>query len=379
MPSSPWLALEGAVTWGLKWGTHWMTSPSTVAASVFAIVTSILFHRARKHYRAVPLLPAAPPGKTPPDCMVVIPARNEEGVVGGAVKSFPPDTVIVVDDHSTDRTAEEAREAGAGVLEAPPLIKGASGKANACMAGARILTSRWILFADADTRYGKGFLESAVQCADDSGVALLSVHLTPRAESLAEHLLEPYTAALFFSGASLQRDPAAMFSGQCILARREAYEFIGGHAAVWKYLAEDVKLALLAQRHRLTFAVARAADLGSVRSYAGWKGAWTAIERNAFRFVQVHPWTSVAILLGASCAALWLPLAVWLWFTGHRVAPFVLVFLLLLQIRPWYGNGLRVLLAPLAVYAALPLLLHGLISALADRHIEWKGRTIKAT
>jgi chlorobactene glucosyltransferase len=311
--------------------------------------------------------------------MVVIPARNEEGVVGGAVQSFPPDTVIVVDDRSTDRTAEEAREAGAGVVEAPPLAKGALGKANACMAGAKILTSRWILFADADTRYQKDFLNSAVQCADDAGLALLSVHLTPRPETLAEHLLEPYAAALFFSGASLQQDPAAIFNGQCILARRVAYEFIGGHAAVWKYLAEDVKLALLAQRHRMGFAVARAADLGHVRSYAGWKGAWSGIERNAFRFVQVNPWTSLTILLTALCAALWLPLAAWLWFTGHRVAPAVLVFLVLLQLRPWYGNGLRVLLAPLAVYAALPILVHGLISALANRPIEWKGRTVRAT
>jgi glycosyltransferase involved in cell wall biosynthesis len=299
--------------------------------------------------------------------------------VGDAVKSLPPDTVIVVDDRSTDKTAEEARAAGAGVLEAPPLSKGALGKANACMAGAKILTSRWILFADADTRYQNGFLNAAVQCADNSGLAFLSVHLTPRPDSLAEHMLEPYATALFFSGASLRQDPAAMFSGRCILARREAYEFIGGHAAVWKYLAADVQLARLAQRHRMDFAVARAGDLGHVRSDAGWKRAWSGIERSAFRVVQGNPWTSLTILLTASCAALWLPLSVWLWFAGHRVAPAVVLFLVLLELRPWYGNGLRVLLAPLAIYAALPILLHGLISALADRRIEWKGRTVKAT
>ena len=371
MLSTPWLALERA----LDWGRH----GSTAAAAAFAVVTSVLFLGARRHYLALPLLRPVPPSETPTDCMVVIPARNEEGVVGGAVKSFPPDTVIVVDDHSTDKTAEEAREAGAGVLEAPPLTKGALGKANACIAGARILTSRWILFADADTRYRKGFLNSAVQCAEERGLALLSVHLTPRPESLAEHLLDPYSAALFFSGASLRQDPAAMFNGQCILVRREAYEFIGGHAAVWRYLAEDVKLALLAQRHRMGFGVARAGSLGKVRSYAGWAGAWKGIERNAFRFVQVNPWTSLTILLTALFAALWLPLAAWLWFSGHQVAPWMLILLLLLQLRPWYGNGPRLMLAPLAIYAALPVLIHGLVSALADRKIEWKGRTVKAT
>jgi len=366
--------------WGMRW---WFQAPSMASAAAFALATSVLFYRARKHYRALPLLRAIPPGETLPDCMVVIPARDEQGVVGRAVQSFPPDTVIVVDDHSADRTVEEAREAGAGVLEAPPLAPGALGKANACMAGAKILTSRWILFADADTWYEPGILDSAVEFADTGGLALLSVHLTPQPQTFAEHLIEPYAAALFFSGASVRRDPAAMFRGQCTLARREAYEFIGGHAAIARFLAEDVKLALLAKRHRMSFGVARAASLGHVRNYAGWEGIWSGIERHAFRLVQVNPWTGLTILLTALTAALWLPLAVWLAFTGHRVAPWVLLLLVLLALRPWYGNGhgngWRALLGPVAIYIAIPVLLHGLISALANREIEWKGRIVKAT
>lgn len=355
-----------------------LSTPSIAAAITFLILTSFLFLRARRRYLSLPLLPIVKEGDAPPDCMVVIPARNEEGVVGAAVKSLPPDSVIVVDDHSTDATAEEAREAGAGVLDAPPLVAGASGKANACMAGARILESRWILFADADTRYRKGFLESAVQVAEESGLALLSVHLTPHPRNMAEHLIGPYASALFFSAASPQRDPAVMCNGQCILARRDAYEFLGGHAAVWKYLADDVMLAQLAQRHRMNFAARRAGTLGRVRNYAGWTGAWKSLERNTFRLAQVNPWSNLAILMTALCAALWLPLAAWLWFAGHRIAPIALVLLVLVQLAPWYRNPLRALLAPLAIYAALPLLVYSLIGALADRPIEWKGRTARA-
>ena len=372
-------ALQGALTWGMHWGLGWLTTPSTATAAAFAVVTSILFYRARRHYLALPLLPRVAPDKTPLDCMVVIPARNEQGVIGAAVRSFPPDTVIVVDDQSADRTAEEAREAGAGVLEAPPLIPGVLGKANACMAGARILTTRWILFADADTRYEPDMLSSAVEFAEAGGMAFLSVQLEPQPECFAENFLEPYATALLFSGASLRQDPAAMFSGQCILALRQAYEFVGGHAAVWRYLAEDVKLALLAQRHRMGFAVVRSGTLGRVRSYDGWKSAWRGIERKAFRFLHMNAWIGLTVLLTALCAALWLPLSLWLWFTGHRVTPAVILLLVFMQLRPWYGNGLRLLLAPLAVYAVLPILLHGAFSALADRHIEWKGRTVRAT
>ncbi len=350
------------------------------AALVFALVTSVLFYRARKNYLRVPLLPRVPPGKTPPDCMVVIPARNEAGTVAAAVKSFPPDTVIVVDDHSTDKTADEAREAGAGVLEAPPL-KGALGKTNACMAGARILTSRWILFADADTRYQEGFLDSVVGEAYQSEAFFLSVHLTPRPQSLVEHLLEPYTEALLFSSSRVLRDPAFLFEGQCVLVLREAYEFIGGHSAISKFLAEDLHLAMLARRHKMGIAVVRAAGLGHARTYTGGKGAWRWMERKAFRFVHLEPRITVTILLTALCAALWLPLAAWLWIAGHRIAPFVLMLLVVLQLRPWYGNGygnrLRCLLAPVAVYAALPLLLHGLTAAFFKKQIVWKGRKVK--
>jgi cellulose synthase/poly-beta-1,6-N-acetylglucosamine synthase-like glycosyltransferase len=359
----------------------WMASalrylpPSMAAALAFAVVTSVLFYRARRNYLRVPSLPRVPPGKTPPDCMVVIPARNEEGVVGGAVKSFPHDTVIVVDDGSTDKTADEAREAGAGVLEAPPL-KGALGKANACIAGARILTSRWILFADADTRYQEGFLDSVMGEAYQSEVFFLSVHLTPRPESLAEHLLEPYTEALLFSSSRLQREPALLFEGKCIVVLREAYEFIGGHTAIAKFLAEDLHLAMLARRHNMGIAVVRAAGLGNARTYAGWKGAWRWIERKTFRFVHMDPRITVKIMLTALSAALWLPLATWLWFTGHRIAPFVLTLLVVLQLLPWYGNRLRGLLAPVAVYAALPFLLHGLMTAFFGKQIVWKGRKV---
>ena len=365
MLSSPWMASA----------FQWFLQPSMAAALVFTLVTSVLFYRARKNYLRVPLLPRVPPGKTPPDCMVVIPARNEEGVVGGAVKSFPHDTVIVVDDGSTDKTADEAREAGAGVLEAPPL-KGALGKANACMAGARILTSRWILFADADTRYQEGFLDSVVGEAYQSEAFFLSVHLTPRPQSLIEHLLEPYTEALLFSSSNLQREPAFLFEGQCIVVLREAYEFIGGHTAIAKFLADDFHLAMLARRHKMGITVVRAGGLANARPYDGWKGAWGWTERKTFRFIHMEPRITVMILITATCGALWLPLAAWLWFAGHRIPPFLLALLVVLQLRPWYGNKLRCLLAPVAVYAVLPFLLHGLTTAFFGKQIIWKGRKV---
>src|ERR1700741_5336628 len=64
--------------------------------------------------------------------VVVIPALNEEEVIGDVVRSIPglADRIIVVDNGSNDRTADRAREAGAAVIYQP-----VRGYGRACRAG----------------------------------------------------------------------------------------------------------------------------------------------------------------------------------------------------------------------------------------------------
>jgi hypothetical protein len=310
------------------------------------------------------------------DCMVVIPARDESGYIGAAVRSLPPDSVIVVDDHSEDSTAEEAREAGAGVIRAPDLLRASSGKANACMAGAGALRSRWILFVDADTRFSPGFLNAAIACAESSGVAMLSVYLDPEYATIGEHVLTSYLIALFFCGTNPRGDPVSAFNGQCLLARRDAYRFLGGHAAVANSVNEDVRLAANFRRHRQTLGIARANGLGTV----SWRDLGGAVERGAFRFMIGSSLLGAAALLIAAVAmAAWIPVLVWLLIERqYRVAAaFAAVPWLLLW--GWYGRGLKSLTVvglPVAIYAALPMLGSGLWAALKVGAVEWKGRTI---
>lgn len=58
---------------------------------------------------------------------VVVPAWNETGKIGEVVRKVPRErvgTVIVVDDHSSDATADEARTAGADVVIRHPANRG---------------------------------------------------------------------------------------------------------------------------------------------------------------------------------------------------------------------------------------------------------------
>jgi hypothetical protein len=338
-----------------------------------AVLLIAFFIRSRLNYLGIPKLSEGKSGAEPPDCMVIVPARNEEATIARAVKSFPHDTVIVVDDHSGDGTAEAARRAGAGVLPAPDLSAQSIGKSNACAAGARLLRSRWVLFADADTWYDEGFLAAAVDSAEASGLSFLSIYLKPEFESFAETVLVPCAVALYFTGAAPGGDAAGLFNGQCVLVRREAYDFIGGHSAVVTSVIEDVKLAQLARRHRLKFATARS-NLGHVRFHPG--GLWRGFERNAFRFVMVSPWIGITIFAASFASALWLPALTWLAMDQQWAAAAAFALLPSALLGIWYRNPLRALLAPLGIYGMFLVIANGLIAALTGRQLEWKGRAL---
>ncbi len=339
-------------------------------ALALGLLLAALFWRSRRNYRGLPQLMPLQEGRGQQvDCMVVIPARNEEGNIGAAVRSLPPDSVIVVDDFSADNTAEEARAAGAGVLRAPKPIAGAVGKSNACMEGARVLVSRWILFTDADTRFEPGFVESAVAAAEAGKIDFLSVYLRGEYRTLWESALAPYGVALYFCGINPRADPVTAFNGQCVLVNRAAYEFIGGHKAVLGDLCEDLKMAALAKRHRMKFAVMRAPRLGRVRIRPA------DFVRNARRFAEVSSWRGLCIAFAAAVWTLWLPMLVVLLARHQFAAAIAWALLPSAFLLPWYGWA-RAILAPVGVYAILPTLLRGALDAATGRHVKWKGRVI---
>ncbi len=86
----------------------------------------------------------------PDNTLVVIPAFNEEKSIGSvvrALKCLHLENIQVVDNASTDATAEKAREAGAAVMSEPR-----RGYGNACLKGYKRISEdiEWILFCDGD-------------------------------------------------------------------------------------------------------------------------------------------------------------------------------------------------------------------------------------
>lgn len=346
------------------------------AASATGFLLAVLFLRAWMAWRLLPVLPAAQ-HRDAGEVTVIIPARNERANIAAIIESLKPAPVLVVDDGSTDGTAELARQAGAFVIPAPPLAAGLPGKSNACLAGSTHAPTRWILFADADTRYQPNFVPSLTEYARHANLDMVSVLLRERPESWLEGAVQPFEQALGLVGVDPKHAGEALVSGSCILFRRGAYEFIGGHKPLIAALVEDIPLAAAARRHRLKVGIVRAESLGSRCGYATFRDFWTALEKHAYRYLLDPP----AKGLQRGAAALLMALHPFLAYLLIRESPDLVgisfAALPLALLLPWY-RGPAVLLAPLAIYFYLISAINGLIATSLGTSIRWKGRKVSA-
>jgi GT2 family glycosyltransferase len=226
-----------------------------------------------------------------PAVSVIVPARNEEACLGGCLQSLVrqsgvPVEIIVVDDHSTDRTREIALSFSnqqVRVIEAGPLPAGWTGKNNAVTAGSKAALGEWLLFTDADTIHLSGSLARSLKEAKRHDASLLSYSPEQMVKSFWEKAIMPVifaelAASYRPSQVSDPNSPAAAANGQYILITREAYDSVGGHAAVAGNLLEDVALARAVKQSGRKIFFRYAADAVQTRmyrSFAKLREGWT--------------------------------------------------------------------------------------------------------
>jgi chlorobactene glucosyltransferase len=205
--------------------------------------------------------PASVPDKAPA-LAIIIPARNESENIDACVRSirdttYPRVEIIVVDDDSNDATGELAMHAAEGdprvrVIRAPPPPAGWFGKQWACATGASMTSAGLLLFTDADTVHSPASHARAYNAMRSRGAALISLAGTQEMKSFWERVLQPqvftilrarYGSSDRVTRARSPRD--AIANGQFLMAKREDYAAVGGHASVRALVAEDLGLAQL--------------------------------------------------------------------------------------------------------------------------------------
>jgi hopene-associated glycosyltransferase HpnB len=334
---------------------------------------------ARGDFWQIKTPPKPAPSAAVKSVCVIIPARNEESVVGDAITSLRPWPVILVDDHSSDRTAAIAAEAGASVIQAGPLPQGWSGKLWAISEGlkhAASLAPDYLLFTDADIVHAPGNVAELVARAEAGRLDLVSLMVKLRCRSFAETLLIPAFVFFFFMLypprwiARRDRKTAAA-AGGCILIRPSALERIGGIAAIRSAIIDDCALARAVKRTGGRMWLGVTNDTRSIRAYKTFADIRAMISRTAF--AQLHH--STLLLLGtiAGMAVIYVapPL---LLFTHNPLAAFfglaawILMTIAYAPTLRFYGRS--VTWAPL-----LPLIALFYISATFDSALAyWTGR-----
>ncbi len=254
---------------------------------------------------------------------VIVPARNEEDCLADCLESLVGQSeeifalgrdweLVVVDDHSTDRTAEIARGiAGVTVIEAGKLEPGQlgrewTGKANAVWTAARAARGRWLLFTDADTVHERGDLRRAIHEAERNKAGVLSYSPRQIVTGFAQRSLMPLVfceLALAYPPGKVS-DPAeriAAANGQFLLIEREAYRKLGGHASVADRVLEDVQLAFLAKRRKIGLRFRYAEEALAARMYRttsamieGWTKNLALLFNNA---LMLSAWRALDFLL----------------------------------------------------------------------------------
>ena len=101
-----------------------------------------------------------PAALNPPELSIVLPAKNEQAAVGQTVekilRAWPEAEVIVVNDGSSDNTAQVAAAAGARVISQPYSM----GNGAAIKTGARAARGAVIVFMDADGQHDPAHIQA---------------------------------------------------------------------------------------------------------------------------------------------------------------------------------------------------------------------------
>jgi hopene-associated glycosyltransferase HpnB len=264
-----------------------------------------------------------------PRVAVVVPARNEADVVGRAVRSLLAQDysgqvqIFVVDDHSSDETANVVRRAASDKAEqltirsAMSLPAGWTGKVWALSQGVQQATQfapDYFLFTDADIVHASDSITSLVARAQRDNLDLVSMMARLCCSSLAERALIPAFVFFFFmlyppEWVSSPRRRTAAAAGGCILVRAEALARIGGIAAIRNELIDDCALAREIKRNGSVW-LGLTQHTHSIRGYDGFGAVGHMISRNAFFQLRHSGWLLMAIVVGMAVTFLGPPLLV---------------------------------------------------------------------
>lgn len=328
-----------------------------------------------------------------PDLTIIVPARNEEANIKCLLasvndQSIAPKRVIVVDDESTDATADVARQLGAEVLSSKHLPPGWRGKTWACHQGAQVANTATLLFLDADISLQPDAIARIWAAYRASGAQAISMGPYHVVRKPYEQLSSLFNLMTFigigaFSIFSSPDRPRGMF-GPCMLIDKQAYDAIGGHEPVKGDILEHMTMAGILAERGYAMQCLNGHGVVHIRMYPD--GLASLIEGWTKAFAAGADKTPASIMF---CAVLWIagaiasfivavaafftalsPLA-WAMYLAYAAAFFWMVR------RVGSFSPLTALFYPVALIFYLAVFTRSALYSRTRRAVTWKGRSIQ--
>jgi len=330
--------------------------------------------------------------------VAVVPARNEAGLVGPVVTSLLNQgvaiSVVLVDDESTDGTAEVARRASekAGkadaliVIQSQPLPAGWTGKLWSMHQGierARASNPTWLMLTDADVLHGAETVANLGLVASHGPYDLVSFMVKLHCESLPEKLLIPAFVYFFFmlyppAWIRNTRRSTAGAAGGCMLVRAETLERAGGLESIRGAVIDDCSLARLLRQHGGRLWMGLTDQSQSLRRYETFADVEHMVSRTAFNQLKHSSWLLLCTIAGMLITYLAPPL---LLLTRSRPSIFMgaaawaaMTITYSTIVRYYRLNPAWALTLPLAALFYLGATMHSAVKYWKGSGGDWKGR-----
>jgi chlorobactene glucosyltransferase len=327
---------------------------------------------------------------------VLIPARNEQVTIAACVRAAlavqpPVHEVWVCDDHSTDQTPDllrqlQAEDPRVKVLQGADLPPGWVGKPHACHQLGQAATGDVLLFVDADTELAPDATQRLAAAFARYNARVVTAFPHQRVGSWLEDLIVPLLPLTFTSWLPLDLiwkhvDPRFLIvNGQVLAFRREAYELIGGFAAVHDHIVDDMAICRRAKELDQRLLFIDGTRIAHTRMYRNAAEVWQGFSKNFYEGLGANPLRLAFVLTCYFMAFVFpylrmvveLALGLFPWAAAIGVA-FNLGARHILARR--LGHSLRsVLLHPIGVMVLLVVAVNSMIWSHTGR-IRWRGRT----
>ncbi len=339
------------------------------------------------------------PPANPSDCVepvsVLVPARNEAHRIAPTIRSLlaqrgvPDMEVVVLDDGSTDGTADEVRRVAGDderlrvvTGDGPP--EGLPGKPHACAQLAGLARGRVLVFVDADVVLEPHALAAAVELLRGNGLDLVSPFPRQLADGVATRLVQPllqWSWLVFLPLRLAERSPRPSLSaanGQFLVVDTTAYHRCGGFAGVATAVLDDLALMRAVKRGGGRGAVVDGSTVAACRMYEDWAQVRQGYEKSLWSATG-HPLAAAAVSVLFAWLYVLPPVAA---LAGSRAGAIGYAAGVLSRVVAARHTGGRAwpdaLAHPVSVGVVLTLLARSWRARRTGR-LQWKGRSLRGS